>query len=274
MSNLKLTIYPPDEQLKPYVRRVLITLGDESTNEIVPIGPTGYSYITYSRYPITLHYRNWVAESSEQLYLGGQIENEHPYFTVKGKFFHIGLEVLPTLPYYLFGVKGEDLVDTGLLIAKLNPEFATRFLDDSSDEPDPYKVAELLQAQLIKHLPSIEPIKYLETALDLIYSRHGNIGISELTKPIQISERHLRRQFRKIVGLNPKQYCKIIQFNTVFEAIQTGNEKALYDLALTHGYYDHAHFINDFKAHLGKSPRDFLRSDHDFLKSYLGTFKD
>jgi AraC-like DNA-binding protein len=160
-----------------------------------------------------------------------------------------------------------------MLITKLNPEFAGKFLEDSANHTDPLIVAELLQHYMMKYLPAVEPIKYLEDALHLVYARHGNIEITELRQSIGMSERHFRRQFKRIIGLNPKKYCKIIQFNAVFEAIQTGNEKTLYDLALTNGYYDHAHFINDFKAYLGKSPRNFLRSEHSFLKTYLGTFR-
>lgn len=272
MSNLKLTVQAPVEVLSPYVRRILVTLGDEQTDEIVPIGPTGYSYITYSRFPITLHYKDWVAESDEQLFLGGQIEDEQPYFTVKGKFFHIGLEIIPSLPYYLFGVEGIDLVDTGMLLSELDTDFARKFLEAANEEEDPLQVAMLLQEQILGYLPEITPVDYIEEALKLIYDAKGNVEISSLTSAVGLSERHFRRQFKRVIGLNPKQYCKIIQFNAVFEAIQTNNEKALYDLALANGYYDHAHFINDFKVHLGKSPRDFLKSEHSFLKSYLGTF--
>jgi len=273
MSNLKLSVHPPHDELRPYVRRVLVTLGDEDTNETIPIGPTGFSYITYSRYPIQLHYSKWNVQSHAQLYLAGQILNEQPYFTVKGKFFHVGLEVIPTFPYYLFGVSGEDLLDTGMFITELHPEFAETFLKKSADEPDPQKVAQAFQEYMLSYMPAISPVDFLENVLSLIYSRRGNVELSVLTRAAGLSERHLRRQFKKLVGLSPKQYCKIIQFNAVFEAIQTGNEDALYELALENGYYDHAHFINQFKAHLGKSPRDFLKSGHDFLKTYLGTFK-
>lgn len=272
MSNLKLSPQAPLAQLIPYVRRVLVTLGDEHTDEKVPIGPTGYSYITYSRFPITLHYRNRVIKSDEQFFLVGQIEDEQPYFTVHGKFFHIGLEIVPSLPYYLFGVEGKDLVDTGMLLSELDADFAEKFLEAANAEEDPLQVAMLLQEQIISYLPKIKPIEYIEEALRLIYNARGNVEIASLNSAVGLSERHFRRQFKRTIGLNPKQYCKIIQFNAVFEAIQTNNEKALYDLALANGYYDHAHFINDFKVHLGKSPRNFLKSEHSFLKSYLGTF--
>jgi len=127
---------------------------------------------------------------------------------------------------------------------------------------------------MIKYLFPIEPIKYLEDTLDLIYLRNGDIAVSELCSAVGMSERHLRRQFKIITGVSPKNYCKILQFNAVFDALKTGNKETLYDLALMNGYYDQAHFINDFKAYLGNSPRGFLRSEHSFLKSYLGSFRN
>jgi AraC-like DNA-binding protein len=78
--------------------------------------------------------------------------------------------------------------------------------------------------------------------------------------------------FGKIVGLSPKQYCKVIQFNAVFDAINKGNAKEIHDLALKHGYYDQAHFIHDFKMRLGQSPQAFFKSRHYFLRHYLGSF--
>lgn len=273
MSYIELSVYQPNEELSPFVRRVLITVGDQSTDEIIPIRPTGFSYITYSRYPVHLHYSDRIIQSHAQLYLAGQINEEQPFFKVKGMFFHIGLEVLPSLPYYLFGVAGEDLTDTGMTVQELNPEFTESFLVKASVEPDPIKVAALLQKHFTGLLADIQPLNYLEDVLQLIYTRQGNIGMSELNQTAGLSDRHLRRQFKKIVGLSPKQYCKIIQFNSVFEAIQSGNEDTLYDLALENGYYDHAHFINEFKTYLSNSPRDFLKSKHHFLTSYLGTFK-
>ncbi len=272
MSNLNIAISPPVDQLKEYVRRVLVTIGNEHTHERMPIGPTGFAYFTYSRYPIVLHYNKEVIRSGEQLYLTGQIRDEQPFFDVQGKFFHVGLELMPSAPWYLFGIPGERLVDSGMVFSQLQPSLADNFRKANAKEEDPGVIAGSLQQILIDLLPrSNPPIPYVEKALDMIYSRSGNLEVGEIIDAIHISGRHFRRRFSKVIGIGAKQYCKIIQFNTVFEAIQTGNEGMLYDLALKNGYYDHSHFINDFKAYLGNSPRQFLQSDHSFLKNYLGS---
>jgi len=274
MSNLTIVAYPPVNQLKRYVRRILITLGNEQTNEIVPIGPTGFAYLTYSRYPIVLHYSYQVITSNEQLYLTGQIKEEQPFFKVRGKFFHVGLELMPAAPWYLFNVSGKDLVDRGLVFSQLYPELSRDFRIINAAVKDPEATAGALQQLLIDLLPQINPpIRYIDDALTMIDQQSGNLDLSELLQSLNISERHFRRQFNKVVGIGAKQYCKIIQFNTVFDAIRKGNKDKLYDLALLNGYYDHAHFINDFKTYLGQSPRHFLKSEYPFLKNYLGTFK-
>ena len=272
VSNLRVSIFSPVDQLKDYVRRVLVTVGNEQTHEIMPIGPTGFPYFTYSRYPIVLHYRKEVIRSGEQLYISGQIRGEQPFFDVQGEFFHVGLELMPAVPWYLFHIPGERLVDTGLVFSQLQPSIADDFKKVNKNEKDPKAIAGSLQQILIDLLPpSNPPILYIEKALDMIYSRSGNLTVGEIIDALHISGRHFRRQFSKVIGIGAKQYCKIIQFNTVFEAIQTGNERMLYDLALKHGYYDHSHFINDFKVYLGNSPRQFLQSDYSFLKNYLGS---
>jgi len=273
VSRLKVITYPPVNLLKDYIRRILVTLGDEQTDENIPIGPTGFAYFTYSRYPIILHYSKRVVRSYEQLYLTGQISDEQPWFEVRGKFFHVGVELLPSSLWYFFGVPGKDMVDTGMTLSQIKPALSDKLKKRVEKVKDPEEVARKLQQVLIDLLPlSHSHIPYIDKALEVIYSQSGIVEISELISDLNVSERHFRRQFKMVVGIGAKQYCKIIQFNTVFEAIKTRDEEKLTELALMNGYYDQSHFINDFKINLGLSPRNFLRSEHSFLRNYLGTF--
>ncbi|MEP2773689.1 MAG: helix-turn-helix transcriptional regulator [Fulvivirga sp.] len=268
MSNLHFKVLPPQASLAKYVRRILITTGDESTNEHLPIGPTGFAYFTYSRYPIALHFSDKVIASDKQLYIAGQLDHEMPYFKIKGPFFHVGLELRPTAPFNFFGLEG--LVDGGAILSEVEPKTTAAFRERFASESDPLKVAEGLQDELNRRLDNVAPIAFLEQTLEVIYANNGNIEVNDLINQSGLSERHFRREFKRIIGIGPKQYCKVIQFNAAFEAVQTGNEEQIYAVALQNGYYDHAHFINDFKAILGQSPQEFLRSDHTFLRNYLG----
>lgn len=270
MSNLKLTVLSPPKPLQHCVRRILITIGDEDTDEILPIGPTGFAYLTYSRYPPVINYAYRRIEKEEQLFMVSQLDKEQPYFEINGPLFHIGLEILPTTPFYYFGVEGGLLTDDFITLEDHFPAIAEGFKKQVENENDPLKVAAALEQLLLDQPKRESGFSYLDKALDIIYKRSGNIDLPTLIDEINISERHFRRIFKKVIGIGPKQYSKVVQFNAVFEAIQRNQENELYDMALKHGYYDHAHFINDFKKLLGQSPRQFLKSDHDFLKTYLG----
>lgn len=250
-----------------------MTLGDEQTDENIPIGPTGFAYFTYSRYPIILHYSRKVIRSGEQLYLTGQISDEQPWFEVRGKFFHVGLELFPSSMWYFFGVPGKDMLDTGMTLSQIKPALSDKLKKRLERLEDPEEVARNLQQVLIDLLPLSRPhIPYIDKALEVIYSQSGIVEIRELISELKVSERHFRRQFKMVVGIGAKQYCKIIQFNSVFEAIKTRDDAKLTELALMNGYYDQSHFIHDFKNNLGLSPRNFLLSEHSFLRNYLGTF--
>jgi AraC-like DNA-binding protein len=272
MSDIKLQVLPPHESVKHWVSRVLITTGSPEGKTQLPIGPSGFSYLTYSRHSISLHYSSRTLTNKEQLYVAGQLKKEQPYFDFEGEIFHIGLELMPQTLYYLYGIEGEVLVDNVMTFKELNDQ-SDQYVREMNECEDPLHVAGIMQRILAGASPKHECMHYVDNAVKIIFEKGGCISLEELVDVSGVSERTFRRMFKKVIGLSPKQYCKIIQFNAVFEAIQTNDEKALFDLALTCGYYDQAHFINDFRTFLGQSPSQFIKSGHDFLKDYLGAVK-
>ena len=75
-----------------------------------------------------------------------------------------------------------------------------------------------------------------------------------------VSVRTLQRLFRRWVGVSPKW---VLQRFLLQEAAERVDEAGAEDAAATAvelGYYDQAHFINDFRAAVGRSPRRYARS--------------
>lgn len=269
-SNLQHTVLQPRSDLKKYVRRILITEGDESTDEVMPIIPTGFGYFTYSRYPVRFDNSVQSFTTDEKFYLVGQLENEKPAFTIKDRCFHVGLELYPLVPFYAFGITGNRLTDTGI-DSKTLFEIAGSELFSGIDENDNAQtVADKLQWMLLKRVNDTPRLLLLEKCLDEIYAARGSITVCDLTDRMEISERSLRRQFKKYVGIGIKKYLKTIQFNSVFETISNGNHEEIYQTALEYGFYDHAHFINLFTGLLGSSPQKFINNPDEFLLTYLG----
>ena len=52
------------------------------------------------------------------------------------------------------------------------------------------------------------------TLTDIIKKTYGCIHISELATKLGYSERHILRMFNETLGVTPKDYCKMIRFQT------------------------------------------------------------
>lgn len=274
MLDLNIQFLPVEKQLKPYVRRVIFTEGYNLENKIIPIASTGYCYLTFSKSDIELCYSNRIIKSDAQLFLAGLLERETPHFKINGNMFQIGVEMTPLAFYYFFGIKGSDIIDNVMPLKEvLKGKYKEQYFESFKNSDRADWVSQQLQLLLQDKLNSFEnTYSELETAMEIIYHKHGNVVVSDIVQQLDLKERSFRRNFKEIIGLSPKQYCKIIQLNAAFEAIQSGNEANIYEKALECGYFDHAHFINVFKEHIGVSPQAFLNSDYDFLKQYLGVY--
>ena len=78
-----------------------------------------------------------------------------------------------------------------------------------------------------------------------------------LANETNLSTRQLERVFREHVGLSPKTYSRLVRFDRAARGIDARGTSPWTHFALTHGYSDQAHFINDFKEFAGVTPAQF-----------------
>lgn len=71
--------------------------------------------------------------------------------------------------------------------------------------------------------------------------------------------REVKGNFRDAFGTTPKRYQRILRFRGALEALARGGG-SLADIADAHGYYDQAHFTNEFREHAGITPTAYLRA--------------
>jgi AraC-like DNA-binding protein len=86
--------------------------------------------------------------------------------------------------------------------------------------------------------------------------------ISDVAEQIGISQRRFIQVFRDEVGLTPKLFCRVRRFQEVLRLIGRGRVEWV-DVALACGYYDQAHFINDFQAFSGLNPTAYVTHRED-----------
>ncbi len=78
--------------------------------------------------------------------------------------------------------------------------------------------------------------------------------ISEVTGRIGLSPRRFIQVFREQVGLTPKLFCRVQRFQSAVRRIASGRPVEWAHVALDTGYFDQAHFINDFRDFSGLRP--------------------
>lgn len=98
----------------------------------------------------------------------------------------------------------------------------------------------------------------LQSVINDIHATNGQINIQELAKRNFTTVRQLERNFKKFIGLSPKEYSNIIRFQNALTIIKTSDgNRSLLDIAFECGYYDHSHLTSEIKRNTGLSPSQF-----------------
>jgi AraC-like DNA-binding protein len=95
----------------------------------------------------------------------------------------------------------------------------------------------------------------------------GERRMDRVAEGLGLSPRRLERLFRREVGLPPKALSAIARFQGALRAAGRGSWAAI---AQTHGYYDQAHLIRDFRRLAGLPPSAYLTSDHAMSDAFTG----
>jgi AraC-like DNA-binding protein len=82
-------------------------------------------------------------------------------------------------------------------------------------------------------------------------------SVERLATIAGLGVRALQRLFREQVGASPKWVIRRNRLQEVVLRLERGKGPSLAALAAELGYTDQAHLARDFKAVVGKSPRDF-----------------
>lgn len=104
--------------------------------------------------------------------------------------------------------------------------------------------------------PDMELDALLNKLKEQSYNQHKEI-VSSYSK----TQKHLIDQFKKHFGLTPKTMHRVYRFNLLLQEIHNKKSISWSDIAYQFGYSDQSHFIKEFKAFSGFSPKDFIKSN-------------
>jgi AraC-like DNA-binding protein len=88
--------------------------------------------------------------------------------------------------------------------------------------------------------------------------------IAAVSDTIGLSAKRFIERFKIEVGLTPKRYCRIRRFQRAVALVNRGCQIDWPQVALDCGYFDQAHFINDFRSFAGLTPTGYLSARTSF----------
>lgn len=106
---------------------------------------------------------------------------------------------------------------------------------------------------------------FIDYAVNKIVQSPDQLSIERIAAKVGYSQKHLIQLFKENVGVPPKGFLKIMRFQKAMQDISIAKTLNWKDIAFESGYYDQAHFINDFKAFSGFTPNQFLIKQSEYL---------
>lgn len=118
---------------------------------------------------------------------------------------------------------------------------------------------------LIKFIGKLIVNPFIDFAVNKIVHLPGRMSMEQIAGKVGYSQKHLIKLFKDHVGLSPKGFLKIIRFQKAIDEIASSKKIDWTAIAFESGYYDQAHFINDFKQFSGFTPGDYLQKQYEHL---------
>ena len=93
-------------------------------------------------------------------------------------------------------------------------------------------------------------------AAEAIARSAGKLRIADVAAAAAVGERQLRRRFRSVTGLSPKEYARVRRLRSTAVA-RLGGGESWSRLAAQHGFADQAHLVREVATMTGLTPGGF-----------------
>jgi AraC-like DNA-binding protein len=244
----------PDSSISLFVKDILVY---EETQEggrtVLPFFADGYPGLLFheSAGGLQVHPHE---KAMPPLFLYGQtlrpVELE-----LHGSYRMIVFQLYPFVLKHFFGVEprgiNDDCHDLGLQF----PETVAQLQQATGSE----ERVNLLQALLTTTLQAKHDLLDLQIrqGILLILENKGCVSIKGVAEALFLTLRTFERRFTAEVGLTPKQFAQVIQFQYSLEQLTVKDYSRLSDVVYANGFADQSHFIRVFKAYTGQTPKRF-----------------
>ena len=175
-----------------------------------------------------------------------------------GSGWAVGIKFRPGGFSGFLGRPVHEITDRALALRDVFGTAGETLAREAAARPDPAGKIALGEAFLRARMPPRDPEVELvqDVVVDMLAVDPGST-VAEIARRHAVSTRTLQRLFRRHVGVGPKWVLRRYRLQEAAEQLAAGERSDWTRLALDLGYFDHAHFIRDFRAVVGRSPAEY-----------------
>jgi AraC-like DNA-binding protein len=262
---MELRYLTPPPSLAKYVSNIVLLREDHLRGEwTIPLVAKGSPSIVFQ---LTGNSLSRSSFSLPHLALYGQ--NVHPFeFYASGELLMIAYFLHPALLGHLFRTSAAEMTHLCIDLSMQQPASQMNLKEQLLNAPSLTHRLQLMNRYvgILTGNLSLEMNDTARFAIQLIHQSHGLRPIQVLQKELRITERSLQRLFGDHVGVTPKTFSRICQFQRAFQQAGSSQFSRLGDVAFNNGYADQNHFIRTFREFTGYSPREYLRRSAAFAE--------
>jgi len=253
--------YAPSPRLRPFVDRLWTLEGASDAGAIEPILPDGHvEIIVHAGDPFVEIGADGVPRRQSPLLLAGQLTRA-TRIGPAGVTRVVGARLRPNGVHALLRIPQWEITDRVIDVSTAHRGLGRLLRDDVSG-----RAREDLVHALDRALLRIAPPSPIATpaavAVHAAVARRGLIDVRGLAQASGLGDRQIQRAFRDEVGITPKRLLRILRFQEVLRRVRTPDPGRKWaDVATACGFYDQAHFVNDFRSFAGCTPGDWAIDD-------------
>lgn len=234
--------------------------------------PSGYPLIGHTfrgELSVALQGRHFRFSAPQSNYYG-QIARDRALVKSHNGYGLAVAEFTATGFYQMFGVAIGKLEFQFMPLARVLPDFAATFDRAMIAARTETQRFAALQSVLETQLGDLHPVPdFVHAAVQRIEAAEGALRISDLYSELDVSDRHLTTIFTDIVGLSPKFFARVRQFNHIARLVLSGDRPSLAEMAAEAGYTDQSHMTKAFQEFVFNSPQKFLNSDFSRVLPFM-----
>ena len=177
---------------------------------------------------------------------------------LRGRGWAVGVKFRPGGFSGFLGRPVHEITDRAVPLADVFGDDGARLAADAAARPEPAAKIDLAEAFLRARLPPPDPeIELVHAVVADMLKLPPGATVHEIARRHAVSTRTLQRLFRRHVGVGPKWVLRRHRLHEAAEQLAAGERSDWTRLALDLGYFDHAHFIRDFRAVVGRTPAEY-----------------